>query len=393
VAGLALETPTLKAVQLLMDRSNGRGMIVSCYADTSVSGRIRPAWREFLDAEVQQAKTAMAGGADAVRALAKGVDIVRSVLSSPAARRARGVAVFASAASVIQTFALDVPVVNRLVVDEEMYILPLLEFLHRHRRYLAVHTDTHHGRLYTVGRGPVGLITEISEDVPKRQRSAGSTWGKEQATIARHREDHILHYRKGLVREMERAWAEEPYAGIMLFGPHEFLERVRKELPDYLANRVVFEGPRAWVGRRPALSAKAHEVAAEAMREHDRRLAEVVRSRIAEHRGVANGPQEVIDAIRNSQVNFPGFVAMEPDRGDTGWVCQGCGSLFAHSQVRCPYCQAACQKTNLWQQIALLAVRHNITVHFVGPETGLGPIGGVAAVLTREEPWASLSTA
>ncbi|MBI2453719.1 DEAD/DEAH box helicase, partial [Candidatus Peregrinibacteria bacterium] len=52
----------------------------------------------------------------------------------------------------------------RLVVDEEAYVVPLLEYLHRHRRYLVVHTDTHRGRLYTAGRGGVHLIESIDEN-------------------------------------------------------------------------------------------------------------------------------------------------------------------------------------------------------------------------------------
>jgi hypothetical protein len=381
------------AVQSLMDQPKGQGLVISCYADMSVSEGIRPRWREHLDLEVQQAKAAIAGDEPAVRALDEGVSVIRSVLSSPAARRARGVAVFVRAGRLIQTFTLDTPVENRLVVDEEMYVLPLLEVLHRQRRYLAIHSDTHHGRLYTVGRGAARLIIEISEDVPKRQRAAGERWGKQQATIARHREDHLLHYRKALVDEAARAWAEEPYAGIMLFGPHEVLEHVRKELPAHLARRVVYEGPRGWTGRRSRLDDEVHDAVLHAMREHDQRLGEEIRSRLAEHHGVVTGAQEVIDAIRNSQVNYPGFVVLEPDRGRTGWKCSGCGSLFAERHVTCPYCRSACVKGNLWQEIALLAGRHNIPVHFVAAGVGLEPHGGVVAVVTREEPWASRSTA
>lgn len=70
---------------------------------------------------------------------------------------------------------------NRLVVDEDPYLVPLLELLYRQRRYLVVHTDTHRGRLYTAVPGAVRLIEEIDEAVPKRQRAAGELWGKRQA--------------------------------------------------------------------------------------------------------------------------------------------------------------------------------------------------------------------
>lgn len=364
--------------------------MVSCYADTSVSG-VRSLWREHLSREVRQIEGRMGDDAAARGELARDMDIVRAVLSGPAARRAKGMAVFASAArGVVRTYALETPVANRLVVDEEIYLVPLLEYLHRQRRYLVVHTDSHHGLLYTAGRGPLHLIEEITESVPRRQAAAGQLWGKEQATIARHHEDHLLHYRKELVRQIERAWPEERYEGLILFGEHVVLKHLRDQLPAHLAGRVVFEAPRPFVGRTPSLEATVQGAVADAMREHDRRLIEEVRVRLAEHQGVATGAQEVIDAIRGSQVNWPGCVLMEPDAGAPGWRCPGCGSIFDHATAACPYCQAACRRVNLWQEIALLATRHGIVVHFVARDAGLDRHGGVVAVLTRAHPWEPL---
>ncbi len=61
-----------------------------------------------------------------------------AVLSTRRLASARGVAVFAaSQRSLLQTFALASLVPNRLVVDEEPYLVPLLEVLHRQRRYLV----------------------------------------------------------------------------------------------------------------------------------------------------------------------------------------------------------------------------------------------------------------
>jgi rubrerythrin len=373
-----------------MDHSRGEGMIVSCYADTSVSG-VRPLWRERLARELQQIEGKLADDSAARRELARDIDVVQAILSGPAAKRAHGMAVFAShARNFVRTFTLDTPVADRLVVDEEVYLVPLLECLHRHRRYLVVHTDSHHGLLYTAGRGPLRLIEEIAESVPRRQAASGELWGKQQATIARHREDHLLHYRKELVREIERAWAEERYEGLMLFGEHVVLQQVRRELPARLAERVVFEAPHPFAGRTPRLEAEVQQAMAHAMRGHDRRLADEVRVRFADRRAIASGPQEVIDAIRGSQVNWPGSVVMEPDRGTPGWRCPQCGSIFDHAERTCPYCQAVCQKANLWQEIALLAGRHGIVVHFVGADAGLDRSGGVVALLTREHPWEPL---
>jgi rubrerythrin len=382
-----VERPTFTAAQWLLDHSRGQGMVVSCYADMSVAGT-RPLWRKHLAHALQQIEPILSADPAARRALDRDLDTVLAALSAPAAKAARGMAVFASAGrNLARAFPLDTPVTDRLVVDEELYILPLLEYLHRQRRYLVVHTDSRHGLLYEAGRGPMRLIEEISENIPRRHGAAGELWGKQQATIARHREDHQLHYRKELVRQIERTWADGRYEGLILLGEHVVLERLRKALPDHLARHVVHAAAHPFAGRTMRLDVKVRHVVTEAMREHDRRVAEQVRTRLADRRGVAIGAQETIDAIRNSQVNWPGYVVMTPDDGRPGWLCPGCGSIFDHAHGPCPYCHAACQKVNLWQEIALLASRHGIPVHFVAHEPGLDACGGIIAVLTREHPW------
>lgn len=378
---------TLTDVQWLADRPRGEGMVVSCYADTSVSSGVRPLWREHLSTEVKRIEEALTD-TTAQRLFQQNMAAIQAVLSSRRIRSARGMAVFAAVQrDLVHGYPLTVPIANRLVVDEEPYLMPLLELLNRQRRYMVVHTDTHHGRLYTAVSGAVHLIEEINEDVPKRQRSAGELWGKQQATIERHRKDHILHYFKELVREIERAWPEEAYDGIVLLGEHEVLEQLRAHVPDHLSRRIVGESPHAWVGKQSSLESKIEAIHAQCLEAHDRRLLEDVKRRLLERHQIATGPQEVIDALRNSQVGFPGRVVMEPDRGEAASRCTGCKSLFAHTVDECPFCQARCEKTNLWQAIALLSARHNIPVYTVASGIGLDKHGGVVAILAREEPW------
>ena len=385
-----LVNPTFKEVQWLADRSRGEGMVVSCYADISVSSGVRPLWREHLKNEVARIEDTLSGDAVARTLFQRNVAAIEAVLSSRRTAGARGMAVFAAVQrDFVHGYTLTVPMPDRLVVDEEPYLVPLLELLNRQRRYLVVHTDTHRGRLYTAVPGAVRLIEEISENVPKRQRAAGELWGKEQATIARHREDHVLHYFKELAREVERAWPEERYDGIVLLGEHEVLAAFRTHLPEHLTRRVVRQAPHAWVGRQVRLESKMDAMYTEAVNEQDRQVIEDVKRRLLEQHQIATGPQEVINALRNSQVGFPGSVVMEPDRGDIAWRCRGCASLFAHTVEECPFCQARCDRTSLWQAIALLAARHDIPVHVVPAGLGLEQYNGVVALLARDEPWAA----
>jgi peptide subunit release factor 1 (eRF1) len=383
--------PTFKNAQWLSDHARGEGMVVSCYADTSPSG-IRPLWREHLKNEVKRIDEMLSGNPAATQAFHRNIAAIEAVLSSRRAVSARGMAIFAaSQRNLLQVYILASVVPNRLVVDEEPYLVPLLELLHRQRRYLVVHTDTHRGRVYTAVPGEAHLIEEIEEPVPKRQRAAGELWGKRQATIARHREDHIMHYLKGLAGAIERAWPEERYDGIVLLGEHEVLAKLRKYLPEKLRTNIAGEAPHAWAGRQLPLLEKIGSIHATALREQEHQLLDDIKRRLMEDHHIATGPQAVIDAIENDQIGYSGCVVMESDPGEIAARCSGCHKLFAEPIDECPSCHATCEKTNLWQAIALLAARKHVVVHFVESGHGLEKRGGVVALLARPSTVAQVS--
>jgi peptide subunit release factor 1 (eRF1) len=378
--------PTVKDAQWLSDHARGEGLVVSCYADTSVSSGVRPLWRENLKNEVRRIDERISGDPVAHAEFHRAIAAVERALSTRRTVSARGMAVFA-ARNMVHAYALASPMPNRLVVDEEPYLVPLLELLHRQRRYLVVHTDARRGRLYTCVPGELRMIEEIEEPVPKRMRAAGELWGKQQATIARHREDHVAHYLKQLAREMQRAWPEEHYDGVVLLGEHETLERLRGYLPDELRASVVGEAPHAWAGRQVPLASKVEAVHAQALREEERQLFGDIKRRLMEEHHIAVGPQAVIDAMNSDQVGYTGRVVMESDRGEVGSRCTSCHTLLARDVAECPSCHATCERTNLWQAIALLASGKHIGVHFVESGHGLDKCAGVVALLAREAPW------
>jgi RNA polymerase subunit RPABC4/transcription elongation factor Spt4 len=172
-----------------------------------------------------------------------------------------------------------------------------------------------------------------------------------------------------------------------LLGEHDTLEALRATLPHILASRVVHTGPYSWARQAPKLDEKVQEVLDAALRAHDARLLEDFERLMREHHFVVAGPQEVIDALRNGQVGYPGYLLLEPDRGQMAARCTRCESLFTTIYATCPVCQGACEKVNLWQELLLFAARHNITAHTVESHPALSRHGGVAAVLSRSAAW------
>jgi hypothetical protein len=146
------------------------------------------------------------------------------------------------------------------------------------------------------------------------------------------------------------------------------------------------------MGRQVPLLEKIDSIRGQALREQERQLFEDIKRRLMEDHHIATGPQAVIDAIENDQIGYSGCVVMESDPGEIASRCSACHKLFRRGVDECPSCRARCEKTNLWQAIALFAVRKHVVVHFVEPGHGLDKHAGVVALLARPSTVAHPST-
>jgi peptide subunit release factor 1 (eRF1) len=383
---------THDAIQVLLDHPKGEGMIVSCYADTSVTEGFASLWSHHLKNEESAIERRLASDHQAQARFARDLAIIRHALEEPGAQRARGMALFSVAdRGLFRAFPLGVPVKDRLVLDEAPYLVPLLEAMHRQRRYLLVLADSHRARLYEAAWGHTHLLRQLDKAIPRRQRSAGAL-SEPPATIARHREDLLRHYHKELAGAIASAWADAPFRGLILIGDHKTIAALHAALATPFENRVVHTGRHSWARREPSLDAEVQEVLDDVFRTHDARLMEELERRLREHYLVAAGPQEVINALRSGQVEYPGYVVLEPDRGEMAARCTRCESVFITMPATCAFCQGTCEKVNLWQEILLFAARHHITAHTVESSPELSRHGGVAAVLSRSEPWEPAAT-
>jgi peptide subunit release factor 1 (eRF1) len=379
---------TQDAIQVLIDHPKGQGMVVSCYADTSMAGGFQWLWSQHLRNEAQAIEQRLKDDPQARARFLRDVEIIRHTLDEPAVQQTRGMAVFSACDDgLFRAFSLGVPVKDRLVIDEAPYVVPLLEAVHRQRRYLVVVTDSQHGQLWEAAWGHTMLLQEIEEPVPRRQRSAGERWGKQQATIERHREDHVLHYLKDLARAIEEAWAAAPFRGLIALGEHETVQALRDMLSPPVAERIVHTGPYSWKRPAESLEATVQGVLDATLKSHDRELIEELERRLHEHYMIATGAREVVEALWNGQVGYPGFLVLEPDRGEKAARCTRCGSVYPALYSTCPACQGVCETVNLWQEILLFAARHNITAHTVASHPVLSRHGGVAAALSRPHSW------
>lgn len=370
-------------IEQLMKRFSEAGRVVSCYADLTVAEGFRRHWEPPLKSEAARIRGGLSADEAAENDFRRNVEAVRAVLASDEARRHAGAAVFAAdGGRMVRSFLLDVPTADRLVDDFRPYIVPLAEAIRRRRVYLTALADNHAARLYAAGAGEPDFLSEIDGDVPRDLGSTGRRWGTDTAGLDGRRRDHMEHFQKQTAEAITRRFAENGFAGIVLIGPHDFLEAIRKLLPAKTAAAVVHEAPHAGRIEDTRVSEIVRGARETASAEHRRRLLEDVRSHEAGGWRITDGPQEVIEALRHGQA---ARLVFSGDSAEAGSRCMVCGSIFARKIEACPHCANRCESVDLRQEIVLWAIRHRIPCEFVGAEPELDRRGGVIALLNRDD--------
>ncbi len=380
---------TLTDLQPLLDPSAGTGWVLSCYAAIGGVDGFRADWEAPFRDKADALKKAAAGDDEARQELDENLSAVRHGIAALRETGARWAAAFSSTRrGLFHTVALDVPVEPDLVLDRSPYLVPLLSALHRRREYLAVHTDTHRSRVYATTPAVARLLVEFDEVVPKHQHSSGERYGYEQATIARHREDRILHYRKDLVRALEKIWDESHYAALILLGEHEVLEQLRSALPPRLAERVVREVPESWYEGESQVEERVRSLAAEVFAEDEETVAPDFWELLREG-AVIGGATAVLEAVQNGRIapSGHGYLVFGPDLRETVSRCTICqwtiSKALDTAPGHCPCCQAPCESGNLLEELLLSALKHGIVARFVPDPAALKRYGGIVAVPAR----------
>lgn len=383
-----MATLTLAHLRPLLEQFAGKGLVVSCYADLSTPTAWLTRWPMPFKAKVSEIKQILADDRPAWRECEQNLDAIGQALDTPEARTAQGMAIFsARQRGFLHALPLDVPVANELVVHPSPYLVPLLVALARQHDYLVIHSNTHRGRLYAAAAGVVRLLQEVEGDVPVKQHSVGQRWGKEQATIARRREECIAHYHKDLVEAAEKLWAEHAFRGILLLGEHETLEHIRKRLPARLASRIAHERPHAWPEKPLEVAGTVQAALADMQRGEEQRLLADLESRLRKGHAVAVGPRAVVEALQTGRLSPRGYgyVVLGPDSREVVARCTACRYLAAEMQTICPRCQAPTAEASLWEEVLLLALRNDLAVHCLDRPGILAPYDGIAAVLPEPD--------
>ena len=244
---------TREEIEILLDSPDQTDYVVSAFADLTVKDGFRTS---------STRNSATRRGPPPRRSGGRGPQGAgRQYRGDPRAVReevdpsAKGVAVFVSAPAACGTSVpLDFPVENRLVIDEEPFVLPLLERWHGEPSYLVALVDSDHAHVFEahhgVGRGVHEIERpDIDEDSSATSRGSPTRSGSPRPSTSASTAPRRTSSSRGSPRRWPSTGRRGIFDGLILLGRPTILGAMRQLLPKDLAGAMVEEPPHAMTAR------------------------------------------------------------------------------------------------------------------------------------------------
>ena len=391
---------TRREIEILLDTPNEHNYVVSAYADMTVKDGFSRHVDIHLRNQAREVSEALAEG-KATKDLDANLEVIRQLVQNQAQATPaiKGLAVFSCVARKLRhVVPLNFPVENRLIIDEEPFILPLLERWYGEPSYLIALTNSDEVHLFEAHHGlpePAGILKRDDADQEIQRDKPKLTYKKRFASTHHERlhgddDSKFLHE---VAETIAEHWHGGHFAGLILLGQSPMTATVRRLLPRALESAVLGEAPHAMTNRPEELTEAVAKIVERSHLEHDRRFLDELNERWKEKHLVASGPTEVLDALQQGRATQ---ILLGAHHEMPGGRCRDCGYRFGAPVAICPYCQGRCHACDAAQDIMRMAMRHQVPVHVLRATAKTDPlatVGGVAALLRAEANWAPNSGA
>ncbi len=381
---------TRHELEVLLDTPQRRDYVVSAFADL----RVKDGFRSFVEThqknQFRDAHLALSE-ADARRVLDENLEpIQRAVATADSA--AKGLAVFSGAGrGLFHAVNLDFPVDNHLVIDEEPFVLPLLERWYGDPSYLVAVLNANHLHLFEAHSGVPEEVREVERDIPEMQRDKPRFNYKKRFSKAFDERLQKLDqdpFLKDVADTVAEHHAAGDFAGLILLGPTEMTAALRRLLPEKLKDEVVEEHHQTMTSRPDDVADDVARVMDQWRADRERSLLHELGQRWKEKRLVANGPTEVLDALQQGRATQ---IVFGSRRDFAGSHCRECGYRLGTPTGKCPYCGGETRTVNAAQEILRMAMRHRVPVYLFArglKDDPFASAGGLSALLRAEANWA-----
>jgi hypothetical protein len=379
-------------IEVLLETPDQQDYVVSAYLDLTVQNGFERTVDQHLRNQEKEVGAALTE-AKARKDLEANLDVIRRAARAETVGASRGLAVFSSVARGLHhVIPLGFSVASRLVIDEEPYLLPLLEHWFGEPSYLIALVDSDEAHLFEAYHGLAEKVHDrtradlhdaIQRDKPRftyKKRFARTRHERLRGT----EDDGFL---RGVADDIRSHWESGHFDGLLLLGRAPVTGPLRRILPRELDEAVMGEAAQTMTTKPEDFADEANQVIARWRAERDEMLLAELRERWAQKHLVANGPTDVLDALQQGRASRVVFGAR---RDIPGARCRDCSYRFGAPVGSCPFCGGLCRPVNAAQDILRMALRHRVPVTLIRPEPKndpLEPSGGVAALLRADANW------
>jgi peptide chain release factor subunit 1 len=241
----------------------------------------------------------------------------------------QGLAVFsASLDGVWRPVPLAAPVPNRVKIDQELYLAPLVPLVGRGEGALVAVVGRERGDLYRLTRGRLEEVGSWFDDQPRRHDQGGWSQARRQRHVDELAHAHLRH----VAEELDRRLRRDTSAKVVIVAAEES----RAELAELLSNQAK-AAVVGWTHAEahaagPELLALAIPVLERWHAEHEARLVERWRDEAGRNGRAAAGWAETLEAASDGRVEL---LLCRQDADRPAWRCPGCGRLAA-AAGKCP---------------------------------------------------------
>ena len=376
--------------EILLDTPDGTDYVVSAYVDL----RVRDGFRNYADAfvrnEARGAANALPGKAH--KALDENIEAVHRAIASIADHSLRGLAVFSSVARKLEhVVPLHFAVEHRLVIDENPFIMPLLEKWHGEPRFLIVAVDGMHARFFETSAGVPEAVDELSRDTGADFEGGPPRFHYKKRLAQQFHERLKGLDEDGFFREtaalVAAHWGEGCFDRLVLIGRQQAVAALRSNLAKEIAERVFDPAHSALPDNLDQLAPVTEKATGAWRAEHEIRLAKEISERRKRGHLIGDGASETLDALQQGRA---AEIVLGRNHNLEGARCTSCGYRFGAPTGVCVYCGGKTTRVAAEQEILRLATRHRVPFYIYPAAPEPDPVGpqGVVSLLHAEANWA-----
>ncbi len=234
--------------------------------------------------------------------------------------------------------------------------------------------DNHSARIYVVSSGKIEDKDRLARDIMKKHKKGGMS----QARFQRLRVGAIEHFLKEVAEEMVKLFSKDKVAKIVIAGTGHAKIMLKDYLPKELRGEIMDSIDVDFDEAEGNLISKAEEVVMKDEREMVSMNVTRLKEEILKHGLAVYGLNDIIDAVKNGQMEL---LLVSKGYKLRGWICEKCQLVDSGIKDKCPNCSGRVSEVDVIEEIIEFAERTDTKIEFVDDNPILQELGGVGGLL------------